>query len=79
MLPRIASLAPLVTLLAVGVGAPVTFTGGAAPTGQIAECATCCPQDGATCVICGSDSCSGYTGYYEGRIGPGGCDTVKLP
>lgn len=38
-----------------------------------AVCATCCPQPGATCVICGTQECSKQTNYYEGKIGPGAC------
>lgn len=79
MRPRLASLAPLVALIAIGVGAPITLTEGAILAGQTAECATCCPQEGSTCLVCGTDSCSSYTGYYEGRIGPNGCDGVRKP
>lgn len=68
----------LCTLLMVagttGVLAPVSFTSAAGPAPAAAECATCCPQPNATCVICGTEKCVGYPGYYEGRIGPGGCE-----
>lgn len=45
--------------------------GGAARAGAV--CATCCPQEGATCVVCGTSDCAKVKDAYEGKIGPGGC------
>jgi len=67
----------LVTLIAagsLGVLAPVSFTRAAGVAPVTAECATCCPQNGATCVVCGSDKCVAHTNYYDGKVGPNGCE-----
>jgi hypothetical protein len=59
------------TLLAAFAPVSIHYGGGvASPT---ATCATCCPQEGATCVICGTQGCVTVAGYYEAKIGPGGC------
>jgi hypothetical protein len=57
-----------------GVLAPVSLTGSGGPGPAVAECATCCAQPGSTCVVCSTEKCVAYTGYYEGKTGPGGCD-----
>jgi hypothetical protein len=56
-----------------GVLAPVSLTSARGLAAAGAECATCCAQPNATCVICGTEKCVGYDGYYEGKIGPLGC------
>lgn len=53
--------------------APVSFTTTSGIAPATADCATCCPQVNATCVICGEEKCTGFAGYYEGKIGPNGC------
>jgi hypothetical protein len=72
MLQRRAFLA-LLAAGSAGVLAPISFTPKAGIAPAAAECATCCRQDGATCVICGTDKCVAHTGYYEGKMGPNGC------
>ncbi len=57
----------------IGVGAPVSLTKNVGFAPAAAECATCCTQTGATCVICGTAACSAYSNYYEGKIGPAPC------
>ncbi len=57
----------------VGVLAPFSWTQGTGVAATTAECATCCPQDGASCVICGDWKCVVHSGYYEGKMGPNGC------
>ncbi|HEX6369529.1 MAG TPA: hypothetical protein VF006_11485 [Longimicrobium sp.] len=34
-----------------------------------ATCATCCPQTGATCVVCGTKSCTDVDDSYQAKIG----------
>ncbi|HEV3049536.1 MAG TPA: hypothetical protein VGX50_04470 [Longimicrobium sp.] len=71
----------LMSLLAasgsLGVLAPVSLTSTAGVQPAAAECATCCSQPGATCVVCGTEACTALSGYYEGKIGPGGCETQQ--
>jgi hypothetical protein len=52
---------------------PLSFQNAGGVASGTAVCATCCPQPGATCVICGTQECSKQTNYYEGKIGPGAC------
>ena len=52
---------------------PVSIQYGGGVASPTATCATCCPQDGATCVICGTQGCVKVAGYYEGKVGPNGC------
>lgn len=52
---------------------PVSFLNAGGVASGMAVCATCCPQPGATCVICGTKECTRESGYYEGKIGPNGC------
>lgn len=65
-------------LLAAGgslaVLAPVSLTPSSGVEAAVAECATCCPQAGATCVVCGTDACVAHPGYYQGKTGPNPCD-----
>lgn len=61
----------------VGVGVPVSLGESAGLAPATVECASCCQQEGATCVICGTDACSAYSDYYEGKVGPGGCDGTR--
>jgi hypothetical protein len=56
-----------------GAFTPVSVQYGGGVASPTATCATCCPQEGATCVICGTLTCIKEVGYYEARIGPGGC------
>lgn len=51
---------------------PISIQGGGG-VASTASCATCCPQEGATCVVCGTSACLAESNYYEGKIGPGGC------
>lgn len=73
MLSRLALPALLGAASVVGVLAPVSvaWRSGLAPAS--AECATCCPQKDATCVVCGTEECVAHPGYYEGRTGPDAC------
>jgi hypothetical protein len=52
---------------------PLLVRSGGGLANVSAVCGTCCPQSGATCVICGSSTCTTETGYYEGKIGGGAC------
>lgn len=74
MLSRLALPALLGAAFTTGVLAPVSLArnSGLRPAG--AECATCCAQKDATCVICGTEECVAHSGYYEGKMGPNGCD-----
>jgi hypothetical protein len=63
---------PLVAALAVAFS-PFSLPGAAQATTATAACATCCAQGGATCVICGTQSCTSVPNYYEGDVGPNGC------
>lgn len=77
MLNRLALAVLLGTGGSVGVLAPVSVTEGGGLSTAVAECATCCAQPDATCVICGTESCVANSNYYEGKVGPGGCGGVK--
>lgn len=63
------------TMAILGVVAPVSFTSASGLEASTAECASCCVQPGATCVVCGTESCVSHGGYYEGKIGPGPCES----
>lgn len=52
-----------------GIAAPVRISPAAELAPATATCPTCCPQPGATCVICGSISCSAYPQSYDGKVG----------
>jgi hypothetical protein len=52
---------------------PLSFQSAGGVASRTAVCPTCCPQPGATCVICGTQQCSKERDYYEGKIGPGAC------
>lgn len=58
----------------IGVLAPVSVSPASGVEAATAECATCCPQANAACVVCGTEKCVVHPGYYEGKTGPGGCD-----
>lgn len=53
----------------IGIAAPVRLSPTSPPAPSTAECATCCPQQGATCVVCGSATCSAYPLSYEAKVG----------
>lgn len=74
MTRRLALATLLVAAGSAGVLAPVSLTNAAGLAAASAEFATCCAQPNATCVICGTDKCVAYAGYYEGKVGPGGCE-----
>lgn len=52
-----------------GIAAPVRLLPAAQLAPATATCPTCCPQGGATCVICGSISCSAYPQSYDAPVG----------
>jgi hypothetical protein len=58
-----------IVAVVVGVSAPVSI----AETGRLqfagAECATCCAQEDATCIVCGTVSCGVFPGYYRAQVG----------
>lgn len=64
----------LAAMATLGVIAPVSFTRAGGLEAATAECASCCAQPGATCVVCGTESCVSHAGYYQGKIGPGACE-----
>lgn len=74
MIKRLTVSTLLATAAFAGVLAPVSLAREGTLVSATAECATCCAQPTATCVICGTEKCSAYSGYYEGKIGSGGCD-----
>lgn len=69
------ALAVLLAAASFGVFAPLSFTSATGIAPATADCATCCPQVNATCVICGDSQCVSFTGYYEGKMGPNGCQS----
>lgn len=73
MVSRLALPALLVASGFIGVLAPVSLTPTSGLGAAGAECATCCVQKGATCVICGTEDCVEHPGYYEGKIGADPC------
>lgn len=74
MLNRLARGALLAAGGSLGVLAPVSLTRSPGLEAAAAECATCCPQQGATCVVCGTEVCVAHPGYYLGKAGPKPCD-----
>lgn len=74
MRSRLARTALLALAGSLGVLAPVSFTRASGLEAASAECATCCPQQGATCVVCGTEECVAHPGYYQGKAGPKPCD-----
>lgn len=74
MLDRLAMAALFAAAGSVGVLAPVSLTPASGVNAAVAECATCCPQQGATCVVCGTEQCVAHPGYYQGKAGPNPCD-----
>lgn len=76
MLDRLARAALLAAGGAIGVLAPVSLTPSSGLKAAAAECATCCPQQGATCVVCGTEECVAHPGYYQGKAGPNPCDAA---
>ncbi len=73
MLNRLARGALLAFGGLLGVLAPVSLTRTLRLEAAAAECATCCPQKDATCVVCGTEACVAHPGYYEGKTGPNAC------
>lgn len=68
----------LAVLCLLAVLAPVSATRDGSLGVSAAECETCCPQRSAYCVICGGDECVVHPGYYQGKIGPGGCQQEEI-
>lgn len=78
MIRRFAVSALFTTAASAGVLAPVSLTRDTGIGSAAAECATCCVQPTATCVICGTEKCVAYAGYYEGKTGPNGCEEEQI-
>jgi hypothetical protein len=74
MLDRLAMAALFAAAGSAGVLTPVSLTSASGVNAAVAECATCCPQQGATCVVCGTEQCVAHPGYYQGKAGPNPCD-----
>lgn len=74
MLNRLARAALLAAGGALAVLAPVSLAPVSGLKAAVAECATRCPQQGATCVVCGTEQCVAHPGYYQGKAGPNPCD-----
>lgn len=68
VLPLAAAAAALI-----GIAAPVRLSPAAELAPATATCPTCCPQQGATCVICGTLSCSAFPQSYDAKVG-GPCE-----
>ena len=64
----------LAAVATVAVFAPVSLTLVGGLQAATAECASCCAQPGATCVVCGTEGCVAHNGYYAGKIGPDACE-----
>lgn len=59
----------LAAIAAIGILAPLSFSPARGVTASGAACATCCPQSGAKCVVCGTKSCSSFDESYEAKVG----------
>lgn len=57
------------SFIVAGVLAPVSYSRAAGISDSAAACATCCPQTGSTCVVCGTKSCSTNDNAYQARVG----------
>lgn len=73
MLHRLAVPALLGAASIAGIFAPISLTRSSGLAPADAQCATCCPQKDATCVICGTEECVSHPGYYEGKSGADPC------